>query len=158
MRHRPGLLPILMLGIGLGCQTPAADTGAEGAALMERSRAWSDVLASGDVEAILEPWADDAVMLPPDSPPLEGKAAIRNYIEAALQLPGFRISWEPVSVSVARSGEMAHLVERTTTTINDSLGNPVTTYGKAVTVWRKDPDGVWRNVVDIWNSTATTGN
>jgi ketosteroid isomerase-like protein len=53
---------------------------------------------------------------------------------------------------------MAHLVERTTTTINDSLGNPVTTYGKAVTVWRKDPDGVWRNVVDIWNSTATTGN
>lgn len=158
MRRGSSFLPFLLLGASLGCQPPAVDLDAEGAAVMARSRAWSDVLSSGDVEAILEPWADDAVMLPPDSPALEGKAAIRNYVEAALQIPGFRISWEPVSVSVARSGDMAHLVERTTTTINDSLGNPVTTYGKSVTVWRKDPDGVWRNVVDIWNSTATAGN
>lgn len=163
MRCRPALLPlfplfVLLLGPSAGCQPPPVDLEAEGAALKERSRAWSNVIATGDVEAILEPWADDAVLLPPDSPPLEGKAAIRNYIEAALQLPGFRISWEPVSVSVSRGGDMAHLVERTITTVNDSLGNPVTTHGKAVTVWRKDPDGVWRNVVDIWNATATAGN
>lgn len=158
MRHCPNPLPFLLLGLVLGCQPPALDLEAEGAALMERSRAWSNVIASGDLEAILEPWAEDAVLLPPDSPPLEGKAAIRNYIEAALQLPGFQIGWEPVSVSVARAGDMGHLLERTTTTIHDSLGNPLTTYGRAVTVWRKDPDGVWRNVVDIWNATASAGN
>ena len=159
MRRLPSLLVPVVLGITMGCQTPpAVDLAAEREALMQRSRAWSEVLATGDLEAILEPWAEDAVMLPPDSPPLEGKAAIRNYVEAALQIPGFRVSWEPTSVSVARSGEMAHLVERTTTTVTDSLGNPLTTHGKAVTVWRKDPDGVWRNVVDIWNATAAAGN
>jgi hypothetical protein len=35
--------------------------------------------------------------------------------------------------------------------VNDPQGNPVTTYGNVVTVWRKDADGSWRNVVDMWN-------
>jgi hypothetical protein len=26
---------------------------------------------------------------------------------------------------------------------------------KAVTVWRKEPDGSWKHAVDIWNSTGT---
>ncbi len=158
MRHRSSLLVLPLLGFLMGCQPAPANLGEEGASLMQRSRAWSEVMVTGDLEAIVEPWAEDAVLLPPDSPPLEGKAAIRNYVEAALQVPGFRISWEPVSVSVARSGDMAHLVERTLTTVTDSLGNIVTTHGKAVTVWRKDPDGVWRNVVDIWNATSTFRN
>ena len=82
---------------------------------------------------------------------IEGKAAIREYVEAAQEIPGFAISWEPQSVHVARDGDMAYMIEHNTMTANDSLGNPVTTYGKVVTVWRKDADGNWKNVVDMWN-------
>ena len=84
-------------------------------------------------------------------PPLRGKAAIRQYVEAAAKLPGFQIRWEPESVSVSRSGDLAYMIERNVTTLNDVQGNAVTTYGKVVTVWRKEADGSWRNVVDMWN-------
>jgi ketosteroid isomerase-like protein len=52
---------------------------------------------------------------------------------------------------VARSGDLAYMIERNVTSFRDSLGNLITTHGKVVTVWRKDPDGSWRNVVDMWN-------
>ena len=127
------------------------DLEAEGQALMKHSRDWSRLAATGNLDSILSGWADDAVMMPPGLPPLEGKAAIKQYVEVALKLPGFTISWEPVSVHVAKSGDMAYMIERNTSTLNDSTGKPVTTYGKVVTVWRKDSTGAWKNVVDMWN-------
>jgi hypothetical protein len=37
---------------------------------------------------------------------------IKHYVEAALQLPGFSISWETGPVHVAKSGAMDYLIER----------------------------------------------
>ena len=130
---------------------PEVDVEAEGQALMQLSRDWSDVVGTGDLEAALEFWADDAIMLAPDMPALEGKKAIRGFVEGAAQVPGFSISWEPISVRVSSSGDMAYMIERNVSTANDSLGNLITTHGKVVTVWRKDADGTWKNVVDAWN-------
>lgn len=130
---------------------PAVDLEAEGEALMQLSRDWSDVAATGDIDAIVAFWADDAVLMPPGGPPVRGKAAIRAYVEAAQQVPGFAISWEPLEVHVAESGDMAYMIEQNVTTVHDELGNPVVTYGKGVTVWRRQADGSWKNVVDIWN-------
>ena len=118
---------------------------------MQFSRDWSRLAATGNLDSILNGWAEDAVMMPPGLPPLQGKDAIKQYVEAAMKLPGFTISWEPVSVHVARSGDLAYMIERNTTTLKDSTGKQVTTYGKVVTVWRKDSTGTWRNVVDMWN-------
>ena len=140
------------------CQPPEPDIEAEEEALMQISRDWSDLVVTGSLDTVVSYWADSAVMLPPDMPALEGKAAIRGFVEAARRLPGFGISWEPVSVHVASSGDMAYMIERNVMTVNDSLGNPITTHGKVVTVWRKDADGTWRNVVDMWNSTPPPGN
>lgn len=126
------------------------DTKAEGDALMALSREWSAKVATAPLDEWIDVWADDAVMMPPGLPPVRGKAAIRQYVEAAGKLPGFQIRWEPESAFVSRSGDLAYLIERNVTTVNDAQGNPVTTYGKVVTVWRK-ADGSWRNVVDMWN-------
>ena len=151
---------LITAGLGLlvaGCQAPGPDLEAEGAALMQLSRDWSDQVAAGDLEGALAHWAEDAVMMPPGLPPLEGKAAIREYVEAAAQIPGFRIEWEPVSVHMAEAGDLAYMIERNTITVNDSLGNPVTSHGKVVTVWRKDAEGTWKNVVDMWNEAPPPG-
>jgi len=134
-----------------GCRPQALDLEAEGRALMQVSREWSNRVATGNVDSIMTGWADDAVMMAPGLPPLEGKTAIRGYVEAGMKLPGFSIKWEPVAVHVAQSGDFAYMIERNVTTVNDSSGTPVTTHGKVVTVWRKDSTGTWKNVIDMWN-------
>ena len=152
MKPSVSLTAIALVTVLVGCQPPPPDMEAEGEALMQLSREWSDLVEAGNLEAALAVWSEDAVMMPPDMPVLEGKDAIRSFVERAAQLPGFEISWEPVSVHVAHSGDMAYMNERNAMTVNDSLGNPHTTYGKVVTVWRKNADGAWKNVVDMWNS------
>lgn len=157
MKRRTASVAVLLGTVLGGCTGQAVDLDAEGQAVMQASRDWSDRVATGDLDAIMEVWADDAVMLPPDLPPLEGKPAIRGYVETTLEMPGFQISWEPQTVQVAPSGEWAYLIERNVTTFNDSLGNRVTVHGKGITVWRKAPDGSWKNVVDIWNDAPPPG-
>jgi len=147
--------PLMFVSFALvaACQPagPQVDVEAEGQALMQLSRDWSDLVGAGDLEGALEFWADDATMLPPDMPAFEGKQAIRSFVEGAVQVPGFSISWEPISVEVSSAGDMAYMIERNVSTANDELGNVVTTHGKVVTVWRKDSNGTWKNVVDAWN-------
>ena len=94
-------------------------------------------------------WSDDAVMLPPGLPVLDGKTAIREYVEGAANIPGFKIGWEPERVHISLSGDMAYLIERNVTEFDDERGNRIFTPGKVVTVWRKDKQGSWKNVVDM---------
>jgi hypothetical protein len=67
-------------------ELPSIDPEAEAAELMRISREWSEVAGSGDLDATLAYWADDAVMMPPGMPPLKGKQAIREFIEAGAKI------------------------------------------------------------------------
>lgn len=131
---------------------PGVDTGAEGEKLMQLSKDWSNMVETGKIDSALAVWADDAVMLAPGLPVLRGRDAIKNYVEEGAKMPGFSIRWEPLEVHVSECGDMAYLIERNAMTVNDSLGNPLTQYNKAVTIWQKQPDGSWKNVVDMWNA------
>ena len=143
---------LLAISIIYSCTQPATDTTSEGEKLMQLSRDWSKVASSGNLDSTLNYWADDAIVMSPGQPSLKGKQAIREMLEGTSKIPGFKISWDPKSVVVSRSGDMAYLIEETQITMNDSLGKPSTTFNKAVTVWRKEADGTWKNVVDMWNA------
>jgi ketosteroid isomerase-like protein len=44
---------------------------------------------------------------------------------------------------------MAYLLENSKISYTDSTGKPVTLNNKAVSIWRKQRDGNWKNAVDI---------
>jgi uncharacterized protein (TIGR02246 family) len=127
------------------------DRQAEAQTLMELSREWSKVLANGDLDSTLDYWSDDAIVMPPKMPAIKGKQAITEMIQAGADRPGYKISWEPVSAFISESGDMAYMIERNVEEQLDSDGNKVVTHNKTVTIWRKDSQGQWKNVVDIWN-------
>jgi ketosteroid isomerase-like protein len=128
------------------------DPGVERAALFRLDRAWAQAAAAKDVEKTLSFWADDASVIPPGQPAVVGKGAIREYISAGFALPGFSIHWETTSFVVSPSGDMAYGIATNKITVNGPQGNQLTDHGRAITVWRKDPGGSWRCVVDIWNA------
>ena len=71
-----------------------SDIDAEKARLFRRDAEWVLAASEGrDIERILSFWTDDAVVLPPGLPAIIGKAALRQYVESSLQVPGFRITW-----------------------------------------------------------------
>ena len=136
----------------LGACQQTGDNAAESERLMQTSREWSQVAQGRDVERILAYWADDAVIISPGEPERRGKAAIRAYLEQSMAVPGFTVSWEPLEAHIAQSGELGYLLERTQVTVNGPEGRPLTQQFRAVTVWRKEADGAWRNILDISNA------
>ena len=147
------IVTLLLIFTGVcGCQEHNADTKAEGEKLMQISREWSKSAATDSVEKTLSYWAEDAVVMSPGQPSLKGKKEIREMVEGMSKIPGFKISWEPLSVSISKSGDMAYMIEQNRITVNDSLGKPVTEFNKGVTIWKKESDGSWKNIVDMWNA------
>lgn len=137
----------------LGCQQAPAGGADSGEQLMQTSREWSKAAEAGDMEKVATYFADDAVMLSSGEQPVRGKQAIRSYLAEASKIPGFKIRWEPLEAKV--SGDMGYMLERTQLTMTGPEGAPVTQTLQAVTVWRKMPDGSWKNVVDASMPAAT---
>ncbi|HEY0679994.1 MAG TPA: DUF4440 domain-containing protein [Chitinophagaceae bacterium] len=143
---------LILISVFFFACNQSVNTRSEGEKIMQLSRDWSRSAATDSIEKTLSYWDDSATVMSPGQPSIVGKQAIREMILGASQIPGFKISWEPKSVEVSESGDMAYLIEETQITMNDSVGNPVTQRNKAVTIWRKKANGEWKNVVDIWNA------
>lgn len=121
--------------------------------LLERDAEWAALASEGrDVEAILSYWTDDAVVFVPGLPPVSGKEALRKYVLNSLNIPGFNMSWKSTDVQVSADGSLAYMFGQNKVTMNGPDGAPVTSEGRAVTIWRFEADGEWRCAVDIWNS------
>lgn len=142
---------ILILAISalFSCNNEKIDTQKEGEKLMQLSREWSQAAEAGDLEKTIRYWSNDAIFISSGQPTLNNQQEIKGMVEGMYQIPGFKISWEPISVSVSESGDMAYMIEKNRVTYNDSIGNPITTTGRAVTIWKKNEMGEWKNVVEI---------
>ena len=143
----------LMTAIGLfllGCQQqPTIDKAAEAEKLMETSREWAK---SKSNEEYLSFWHENAKLMQPGQATLHGHKDISVMLKSTEDIPGFAVDWEPQEAHISESGDMGYLIEKTSFTMNDSLGNPMTEFYKTVTIWKKQEDGSWINVVDIFNA------
>ena len=120
--------------------------------LLDRDAEWAALSSAGrDVERILSFWTDDAQVLAPGLPAFSGKAALRRYVEGALAIPGFHITWTTSEANLSPDGQLGYLLSTNSVTMPGPEGQPVTANGRAVTVWRREPDGNWRCAIDIWN-------
>jgi len=146
---------ILVLGTMISvvsCATPAFDPASESQKLLRRDAEWADLASAGkDVERIVSYWSDDAIVIPQGQPIVEGKAAIRAFVTSRLQIPGFKIHWVSEGPVFSPDGKLAYMRGRNTMTVPGANGALVTLVGRGITIWRLEPDGQWRCVVDIWN-------
>src|SRR5678815_348117 len=104
--------------------------------LLKRDAEWATLGSSGhEIDRILSFWTDDARVYPPGMPVVSGKAALRGYVEAALAIPGFHITWTTSDARLSPDARMAFLLSSNVVTLPGPDGRPGTTRGRAVTVW-----------------------
>ena len=118
------------------------------AAIRGRVAEWNAAAEARDVEAFLGMYAEDVLLLFEAIPDVRGAAAMRDTVEAMMQDPAYALEFSTQTIVAARSGELAYETGRYVLTMSGPDGEPLTTNGGYVVVWRKEPDGVWRCVVD----------
>ena len=148
------LVLLILAATASACATaPAFDPKAEGAALLARDAEWAATAADGkDVEKTISYWSDDAVVIPPGLPVVEGKQALRAFVTDSFKVPGFKVHWVSKDVRFSPDGKLAYMASENELTAPGPDGTLATTAGRAVTIWRRDADGQWRCVVDTWNN------
>ena len=130
----------------------AADMDANAKALAKLDDDWSNAAATRDADRVASFYAEDAIAYPPNEPVTSGRAAAKKVWASYFADSTFSISWKTVHAEVSKSGDLGF----TSGTYEDSFKGPdgklVSETGKYVCVWKKQKDGTWKAIHDIWNS------
>lgn len=108
----------------------------------ERSKSCLDAMNRGDIDAVMDHYTDDAILLFSNVDPVRGANAIRAHWEAT-EDPSRTAYLDTESITVV--GDVAYEVAfyKVEKPGESNVG------GKNVVVWRKGDDGEWRLQVDI---------
>ena len=71
------------------------------------------------------------------------------------QRTGGTLNWRPVYADAAASGDLGFTIGEYVFTGRGATGTVVQRFGKYLTIWKKQPDGEWRFVVDGGNTSPT---
>jgi uncharacterized protein (TIGR02246 family) len=121
-------------------------------AIRKLDQEWSAAAGSKDAAKTVSFYADDASAFPFNAPIATGREHIQEMWSHLMSLPGFALSFAPSKIEVAKGADLAYDVGTFELKANDAQGNPATTVGKYVVVWKKQPDTHWRVVADIFNT------
>jgi uncharacterized protein (TIGR02246 family) len=133
------------------CTAWPADTKNTEQALRDLDAQWSQAAGSKDVDKVVSFYSADAMVLPANAPIATTKEAIRNLWQDVLA-KATSISWTMSKAEVAKSGDVAYASGTYELSMPDATGKSVNDRGKYMVVWKKQSDGKWKAVADIWNS------
>lgn len=133
--------------------TYAADPSAEAELHLRGLDAlWSKTAGTKDLDKTVAFYADDAVVLAPNTPIASSKDAIRKVWKDLFDAPGASVSWKASKVEVAKSADLAYVTGTYEAGMKDASGKPINDTGKYVAVFKKQADGKWKCIVDTWNT------
>ena len=119
---------------------------------MDADRAFAQETAARGVEGWVAFFAEDGKMFPPEGI-ATGKDAKRDARAGSFSDPGRQLTWEPSSAVVSAPGDLAYTLGRWELLSTETTGSAgVLARGNYVTIWRREPDGSWKVVVDIGNN------
>ena len=153
----PRYRTVLMLTLASFCCASCKDESPDSRALNERAIREADsatlkAAQANDVNGVVANYADDASWLPPNSPLVHGKAAIREGWAKLMGNPGFTLDWQINKLEVARSGDIAYTIYAYQMALDGANGKPITDQGKDMAVWKKQADGTWKMVAETFSS------
>ena len=142
---------LFVAGIGISFAQKSGGS-MEEQAIRKLDMEWSAATQSKEAVKMLVYYADDASAFPFNAPIAMGKEQILKMWTGLMGMPGFALSFAPSKIEVAKSGDLAYDVGTFELKLNDAGGNPTTTMGKYVVVWKKQADGHWKAAADIFNT------
>ncbi len=139
---------VMCLGLTAGCQRPAGLPEADRAAIRQGDQDFARLMNAKDMKGVAAIYAEDAIVLSPNEAAVQGRAAIQAWIESFPPTTNFQVQIQEVE----GEGDLAYVRGTATFTITPSGAAPVEERAKYIEIWRKQKDGSWKIMRDIWNS------
>ena len=146
-RGAPALAIVLLAWV---CPVRAADDVAVREAIRTTEERFARADVKGDVSAMMEAYAEDAVIFPPGEDPVSGKRAVAQWMTKmhAASPKVAREQFEMASLDICEdfaveTGSIAMQLEES--------GSASAARAPYMTVWKRQADGSWKIQKDIWN-------
>ncbi len=119
------------------------------AAIEQAADAYVAAMQAADWEGVARSFAEDAVRIPPNEEPHQGRQAIENWLGGIEELG----SYELVRDQIDGADGMAYVRGRYAITLRP-VGAPasISDEGDFLEIWRRGPDGAWKIAEAMWNT------
>jgi ketosteroid isomerase-like protein len=129
-----------------------ADHSSEATAIAKADSAWDKASEAKSVDGWLSYYADDAIMMPPGENVCKDKASREASIKNMFATPGVSLRFHDAKVKVSRMGDLGYAVGVYQWSSKDAKGKDYHETGKYCETWKRQADGNWKCIVDIWNA------
>ena len=153
------LWPIVIYFLLNGCVTQptlSSRHGTDLAAIEAFNRAYLAAINNEDIEQLSALTTEEHIMLMPNRPPLVGKQANDEANRRAFELFEFDEEWHPVETEVAGDWAWQRGTYRVTASPRAG-GEDIVLEGSFLRIYRRQPDGSWRMIRDMFNSDQPAG-
>ena len=150
-----GIHAVTLLLLVLGSVMPASaadDISAEGKVLAKLDDDWATAAATRDAKLVASFYAADAMAYPPNEPVAVGRAAAEKVWAAYFADPTYNLSWKTTHAEV--TGDLGYTAGTYEDSFKGADGKVVKGKGKYLCVWKRQSDGTWKAIHDMWNTDA----
>ncbi|HEV7395680.1 MAG TPA: DUF4440 domain-containing protein [Pyrinomonadaceae bacterium] len=142
--------PVILV-TSAGAPIRAQNQNPNAAAIRNADAQWARVFTAHDLIKSVDACTTDASVMAPNAPAANGREAITEMFKGFFAIQEFKISWHATGAEMAGSGELGYSTGAYEMSFKVG-GKMITDHGKYVTLWRKQKDGSWKVIRDIFNS------
>jgi len=138
----------LALSGTIGCQRAQGLSEADQAAIREAGARYERLVNAGDFKGLTAFYTEDATLLPPGLPAVQGRAAIEAVNAGGPPISNVQIQL----LELDGRSDLAYTRDAVSFTVHPPGAAPVDVRIKVMTIWRKGADGSWRILRDMLNA------
>lgn len=117
----------------------------------ELDRQWVEAVNAGDAAGAASGYSDDAIVLAPNSEPLQGRNQIQGFFEEFVKLQPSFDALDPLRL--VEAGDLVIDVGRySLKLLPPGADAPITDQGKYLGVFKRQADGSLKLILDTWNT------
>jgi ketosteroid isomerase-like protein len=129
----------------------AGGESAERAAVARTTASLLSAVNAADLAGVVAVWSDDGVLMPPHHPSVRGRPEIERYFSELFERTRFTFSFTATTLHIS-GGTAFERIEYSVSARPSQGGAEARDVGKGLHVYRREPNGLWKLALDIWNS------
>jgi uncharacterized protein (TIGR02246 family) len=119
-------------------------------AIRDDQAQWLKDFQAKDLDKIVSHFSDDAIVIDNGKPPVKGREGAKTLYRDSAADPANSLTFAPSRIEVAKSGDLAYVLGSYTSVHTvPNTHKTAEERGTYISIYRKQPDGSWKDVADI---------